>query len=121
MPFHLSFLTFELKTTEEPPFSTCLFITNVTKITDANIDRPRLKGARDSKSYTKRDEGVREGIVWKERSNVGGGGGVVGCSIHSVSLAEAGRYRCSLQGDDWPERVRVASSGAQYKEESLSL
>lgn len=46
---------------------------------------------------------------------------VVWCSIHSVSLAEAGRYRYSLQGDDWPERVRVASSGAQYKEESLSL
>lgn len=66
--------------------------------------------------------GVREGIVWTERSKGGGGGGgVVGCSIHSVSLAEAGRYRYSLQGDDWPERVRVASSGARYKEESLSL
>lgn len=43
---------------------------------------------------------------------------VVGCSIHSVSLAEAGRYRYSLQGDSWPKRVRVASSGVQYKEES---
>lgn len=109
MPFHLLFFTFELKkTTEEPPFSTCLFITNVTKIRDANIERPRLKGARNSKSYTKRDEGVREGIVWKERSKGGGGGGgvVVRCSIHSVSLEEAGQYRYSLQGDDWPERIK---------------
>lgn len=41
---------------------------------------------------------------------------LVVCSIHSVSLAEAGRYRYSLQGDGWPKRV--ASSGVQYKEES---
>lgn len=31
------------KTTEEPPFSTCLFITDVTKIRDAHIERPWLK------------------------------------------------------------------------------
>lgn len=91
----------------------------MTKI--ANIERPWLKGARNSKSYTKRDEGVREGIVWKERSKGGGsGGGGVVLDPFGL-LAEAGRYRYSLQGDDWPERVRVASSGAQYKEESLSL
>lgn len=42
----------------------------------------------------------------------------VECSIHSVSLVEAGRYKYSLQGDGWPKRVRVASSGVQYKEES---
>ena len=44
----------------------------------------------------------------------GRGGG----SIHLVPLVEAGRYRYSLQDDGWPKRVRVASSGVQYKQES---
>lgn len=42
-----------------------------------------------------------------EKEEQGGDGG--GCSIHSVSLVEAGQYRYSLQGDDWPTRVRDAS------------
>lgn len=39
------FVVFDLlpKTAEVTPFSICLFITNVTKIRDANIERPRLK------------------------------------------------------------------------------
>lgn len=72
------------------------------------------KRACNSKSNTKRCGG-REGIVWRERRKGAGGGGGGGGVLDPFSL-EAGRYRYSLQG--WPKRVRVASSGVQYKEES---
>ena len=32
---------------------------------------------------------------------------VLGCSIQSVSSVEAGRYRYSLQGDDWPKELEL--------------
>lgn len=76
MLFYISCFWPFTKTTEEPPISTCLFITNVTKIWDENIERPWLKEP-VFPSQIQREMGWKRGKSLERGSR----GVVVGCFI----------------------------------------
>lgn len=117
------------KTTEEPPFFN-LPVHHKKNQRRINIESPWLKEPVIPSQIQRERErcgdkrGKKSGGRGRRGWRWGGDGGRL--SIHSVFLAEAGRYRYSLQGDGRPKKrkkkkkreFRLASSGVQYKEES---